>query len=591
MPKTMMGAVFTPKTNTDDGRAELLREAATMGLLYHKNLVKIIGVMTIPRTMPMMAHEFCSGGMLVDALANNKTFDQAALLQFCHDVACGMQYLASRRVVHRDLQARKVVLAKHGKKLTAKVTGYGVSTALLAGSSSSEYQKLYKALHGGLPIRYCAPEVLQGGTYSQASDVWAFGVIVHEILSRGTPPYGAIKNDAIVGDQVINGLRLSCPDGFSAVAFESAVLPCFDSEPHARPRFSELTEWIEMVRQCPPGTDPNRSHFVRRIHREDHRDKMGVHAVKADIVAEKAPPAISIYHIYKKLLPQVVAAVQPPWKDSHGHAPAPPEDASIAQAVEAYIRPFTSKTRCADDGKPGTAYIAAVSEKDDIAPADALLSYTWIVSLSSVASALKRWAKQTNRKAKSTHVWMSALNLNLHRSQVKSTPEELDLEMSGRIEAIGHVLPMIEPWRDSASLKNLWCLVELSTAIAQGYEIDIVMSEAEYARVQHTVMTDGQSSLAKALTQVHAENATASREGDVNALRAVIVAKLGGFEVLNREVKKNLVQWFQKQGVGHGAARLSLAPMRSDSSDIGFDRPGNFENLDLAAKAAVAALP
>lgn len=84
--------------------------------------------------------------MLTDVLKKRKDFDQPTLVQFCHDVACGMQYLTSRRIVHRDLQARRVVLQKLGNKLICKVSGYGVSTALLAGASDTEYRQLYVAV-------------------------------------------------------------------------------------------------------------------------------------------------------------------------------------------------------------------------------------------------------------------------------------------------------------------------------------------------------------------------------------------------------------------------------------------------------------
>ena len=57
LPKAMKGAVFTPKTKDAAGRTSLLREAAAMALFYHKNLVKIVGVVTVPRNQPRMIHE------------------------------------------------------------------------------------------------------------------------------------------------------------------------------------------------------------------------------------------------------------------------------------------------------------------------------------------------------------------------------------------------------------------------------------------------------------------------------------------------------------------------------------------------------
>ena len=45
------------------------------------------------------------------------------------------------------------------------------------------------------PIRWCAPEVLNSGTYTTKSDVWAFAVVLFEIFSRGNLPYPDLSNE------------------------------------------------------------------------------------------------------------------------------------------------------------------------------------------------------------------------------------------------------------------------------------------------------------------------------------------------------------------------------------------------------------
>lgn len=111
------------------------------------------------------------------------------------------------------------------------------------------------------------------------------------------------------------------------------------------------------------------------------------------------------------------------------------------------------------------------------------------------------------------------------------------------------------------------------------------MSESEYAHVQHQVMTKGIGSLLEALSHVQSEKATASRKSDHEALTQLIQSRPGGFGVLNHEVKMHLEGWFEKQGVGQSAARLGLAPQRSDSNNSHFERPGRFLSLELDDKA------
>ena len=45
-----------------------------------------------------------------------------------------------------------------------------------------------------LPLKWLAPEVLQSQQFSTQSDVWAYGVLTWEIITRGMVPYGMLKN-------------------------------------------------------------------------------------------------------------------------------------------------------------------------------------------------------------------------------------------------------------------------------------------------------------------------------------------------------------------------------------------------------------
>ena len=100
------------KATTDtESRDALLREAALVALLRHENVVGLIGVVTVPRRMPpLLLLTFCEHGELntyVREVPANEV-DTSMLLTFCADVAAGLSYLSSRRIVHRDVAARNV---------------------------------------------------------------------------------------------------------------------------------------------------------------------------------------------------------------------------------------------------------------------------------------------------------------------------------------------------------------------------------------------------------------------------------------------------------------------------------------------------
>lgn len=140
-------------------------------------------------------------------------------------------------MVHRDLATRNVLV---NLEYEAKVGDFGLTRSLYA----SEYYRKTDA--GALPIRWMAPESLQDGLYTTASDVWSFGVMVWEAGSFAKLPY-ALWNNAEVAERVCEeGYRLpaakGCPEGLHPVA-----LMCWAEEPEERASFAVLADFIERL--------------------------------------------------------------------------------------------------------------------------------------------------------------------------------------------------------------------------------------------------------------------------------------------------------------------------------------------------------
>jgi serine/threonine protein kinase len=110
--------------------------------------------------------EYCENGTLGDH-ARTGDLTIVMMLQYCHDVASGMHYMSSRRIVHRDLAARNVLL---DAGYTCKISDFGMSAALTGAEyHDADYASNYVRLHGDLPMRWAAVEVLNEGKYSRAS--------------------------------------------------------------------------------------------------------------------------------------------------------------------------------------------------------------------------------------------------------------------------------------------------------------------------------------------------------------------------------------------------------------------------------------
>ncbi|EKX52056.1 hypothetical protein GUITHDRAFT_57389, partial [Guillardia theta CCMP2712] len=90
--------------------------------------------------------------------------------------------------------------------------------------------------------RYMSPEVIQGGSYSEKSDVWAFGVTCWEVLTCCKTPYLSILQDDKVSEYVCGGGRLKREDIVAGCPQESWELieSCWSELPNHRPTFSAI---------------------------------------------------------------------------------------------------------------------------------------------------------------------------------------------------------------------------------------------------------------------------------------------------------------------------------------------------------------
>jgi serine/threonine protein kinase len=98
-----------------------------------------------------------------------------------------------------------------------------------------------------LPVRWTAPECLYVETarFSEATDVWAFGITVIEIFSDGQRPYLEIDSNSELIDRVKEGYRIrkpaNCPDEVYAM-----VMECCSLNPKERPSFQDLAQRLQV---------------------------------------------------------------------------------------------------------------------------------------------------------------------------------------------------------------------------------------------------------------------------------------------------------------------------------------------------------
>lgn len=343
-----------------------------------------------------------------------------------------------------------------------------MSAALTAGNDDSDYASNYVKLQGGeLPIRWCAIEVLVEGKYSKASDVWAFGILTFEVLTRGNQPYSEFSSMSEVAERIKEGYTMPCPASCPREVHSEIMQPCWKPNPRERPGFGQLaSELLKLgavathdsqsgaaeFKPAPSRSSPSRSSSVLSWSKDSIKPRTsstsrdGYAEWQAEL-ADRTLLGPSVHHVNNVLVPKVLAAVKPPWTDHSGRSLQDPAEATVGHAVQAVAKPCGAQQKCPRDGKMGCAYVDTLQDRDDVGRADALLSYTWQYKVKSVGAALTRWAETAQREEKRTYIWICSLCLNQHRMATAQTPEALANEFGPRVLAIGRVLPMLEPWR------------------------------------------------------------------------------------------------------------------------------------------------
>ncbi|XP_052083561.1 angiopoietin-1 receptor-like [Mytilus californianus] len=171
----------------------------------HKNVLQFIGSVEDEVRGPMMILEYCSKGVLkqfLEAIKSNISVDiDERLYRIVFGICLGMDFLASKKVVHRRLAARNILL---NGMYEPKITGFGPDYISDEGDDKSERERI--------PIKWLAPECMNSTKHAnELSDVWSFGIVMWEIFSLGETPYPGLQSREVPG-KIKQGYKMKKPE-------------------------------------------------------------------------------------------------------------------------------------------------------------------------------------------------------------------------------------------------------------------------------------------------------------------------------------------------------------------------------------------
>uniref|UniRef100_A0A915ISL9 Protein kinase domain-containing protein n=1 Tax=Romanomermis culicivorax TaxID=13658 RepID=A0A915ISL9_ROMCU len=159
-----------------------VKEMDMMATMHHENIVTCIGTVESNSEIKILL-ELINQGSLESLVQRNKLTDRGKARLLYH-VAKGMSYLHKRNIIHRDLAARNILVNKdESKRIIAKVSDFGLSRRDDSGRGY-QLQSSQK-----LPLRWLAPECFTKRSWTKASDVWSFGILMYEVFTNGAEPY------------------------------------------------------------------------------------------------------------------------------------------------------------------------------------------------------------------------------------------------------------------------------------------------------------------------------------------------------------------------------------------------------------------
>ncbi|KYQ94367.1 putative protein serine/threonine kinase [Tieghemostelium lacteum] len=165
---------------------QLRREIDIMKKVSHKNVLALKEIFESDSHLTLVM-ELVTGGELFYKIVERGSFTEKDARNVVRQVCEGVEYLHSQGIAHRDLKPENLLCSGDGEDMVIKIADFGLSK-IFGGGEALETSC-------GTPD-YVAPEVLTGGSYDNAVDMWSIGVITY-ILLCGFPPFYASSQNLL----------------------------------------------------------------------------------------------------------------------------------------------------------------------------------------------------------------------------------------------------------------------------------------------------------------------------------------------------------------------------------------------------------
>ncbi|MCD6219685.1 serine/threonine protein kinase [Candidatus Calescamantes bacterium] len=202
------------------------REGEILYRLHHPYIIKIYEL----RRTPLMILEWVEGKNLKNILMRQRIEISENFFSLAWKIGEAINYLHTHGILHNDIKPENIMVSHQGE---IKLIDFGLATR--------KKRFFFKRKTKGTPI-YIAPEVLSKGKFSEKSDVFSYGVLLYEMITKRVP-YEAESIPGLLRKKNNQKVRAHPPSFYNPwvpPSLDALILSAIHREPKKRPHISKL---------------------------------------------------------------------------------------------------------------------------------------------------------------------------------------------------------------------------------------------------------------------------------------------------------------------------------------------------------------
>uniref|UniRef100_A0A665VHS9 Mitogen-activated protein kinase kinase kinase 7 n=1 Tax=Echeneis naucrates TaxID=173247 RepID=A0A665VHS9_ECHNA len=231
---------------SESERKAFIVELRQLSRVNHPNIVKLYGSCNSPVCLVM---EYAEGGSLYNVLHGAEPlpyYTASHAMSWCLQCSQGVAYLHGMKpkaLIHRDLKPPNLLLVAGGTVL--KICDFGTACDIQTHMTNNKGS-----------AAWMAPEVFEGSNYSEKCDVFSWGIILWEVITR-RKPFDEIGGPAFrIMWAVHNGTRPPLIKNLPK-PIESLMTRCWSKDPSQRPSMEEIVKIMtHLMRYFPESDEP-----------------------------------------------------------------------------------------------------------------------------------------------------------------------------------------------------------------------------------------------------------------------------------------------------------------------------------------------